>query len=296
MPTAVLKRNHGARPRTTGTIAPLDTLLAARNGRALKLPPALVRLYGQLRQSRPRHGLYVFSNFVSSLDGVVSLQQRGHEGGGDISGFSVADRMVMGLLRATADAVIIGSGTLAADPRHIWTPKDICPELGDAYRLLRTVLRKQVAPLNVIVSGSGRIDLRLPVFASGRVPTLVVTTTAGAKRLRGHAVPRTLDIQAIPRCRSWIPPKAILKAVARRITGTVILIEGGPRLLGDFYASRLLDEQFLTLAPQVVGRDARDGRFSLVMGQVFRPENTRWGALIDVRRGGNQLFLRYKFR
>jgi riboflavin biosynthesis pyrimidine reductase len=296
MPTIVAKRNHAAIRRTAGNIAPLETLLAARHGRALKLPAALTRLYGQLRQPRARNGVYVFSNFVSTLDGVVSLQKRGHEGGGDISGFSAADRMVMGLLRATADAVIVGSGTLAADSRHVWTPQDICPELGDAYRLLRTALRKQAAPLNVIVSGSGRIDLRLPVFASGRVQTLVVTTATGAKRLRAQSVPQTLDIHAIPRCRLTISPTAILEAVARQVPGTAMLIEGGPRLLGDFYASRLLDEQFLTLAPQVVGREADDGRYSLVMGQVFGPESARWGALIDVRRGGNQLFLRYSFR
>lgn len=227
---------------------------------------------------------------MSSLDGVVSLQQRGHEGGGDISGFSAADRMVMGLLRATADVVIVGSGTLAADPRHVWTPQDICPELSDAYRLLRASLRKQGSPLNVIVSGSGRIDLRLPVFASGRVRTLIVTTTAGVNRLRAQAVPQTLHIQAIPGRRSTISP-TILEAVARQVPGTAMLIEGGPRLLGDFYASRLLDAQFLTLALQVVGREADDGRYSLVMGQVFGPESARWGTLIDVRRGGNQLFL-----
>jgi riboflavin biosynthesis pyrimidine reductase len=276
-------------------VEPLEMLLAARHGREVPLPAALARWYGPLRQPRTGRLPYVFSNFVSTLDGVVSLQVRGHEGGGDISGFSAADRMVMGLLRATADAVIIGSGTLAADPEHVWTPQAICPEFADAYRRLRTSLRKPAAPLNVIVSGSGRIDLRLPVFSSGRVPTLIVTTTAGAKRLRAQASPPALHIRAVPRCRSRVPPAAILAAVARQGSGTALLIEGGPRLLADFYERRLLDEQFLTLAPQIVGREADDGRYSLVMGQVFGPGRARWGALCDVRRGVNHLFLRYRF-
>ena len=107
-----------------------------QRGRALPLPPKLSRLYGAFRLPVPRSGPLVFSNFVSTLDGVVSLQVKGHSGGGDISGFSGQDRMVMGLLRAAADAVIVGSGTLAADPEHLWTPQAICPELGDDYRRL----------------------------------------------------------------------------------------------------------------------------------------------------------------
>jgi hypothetical protein len=77
--------------------------------------------------------------------------------------------------------------------------------------------------------------------------------------------------------------------------GGRILVEGGPRLLGDFYAGRLVDEQFLTLAPQIAGRDAGDRRLSLVMGRMFAPGKTPWGTLIDARRGGSHLFLRYSF-
>jgi hypothetical protein len=69
----------------------------------------------------PRAQPYVFSNFVTTLDGVVSLNTKGHASGADISGFSSQDRMVMGLLRAIADVVIIGSGTLGADRRHVWS-------------------------------------------------------------------------------------------------------------------------------------------------------------------------------
>ena len=66
-------------------------------------------------------------------------------------------------------------------------------------------------------------------------------------------------------------------------------------MLGDFYAERLVDEQFLTLAPQIAGRDAGDRRRSLVMGKLFAPRDPLWGTMIDVRRGGSHLFLRYSF-
>jgi riboflavin biosynthesis pyrimidine reductase len=255
----------------------------------------LARLYGRLRMPLPRSHPHVFSNFVTTLDGVVSLNAKGHASGADISGFSAQDRMVMGLLRAVADVVIVGSGTLGADRRHVWTGEAIFPELADEYRWLRKALGKRGPPLNVIVSGSGGVDLLLPVFASGKVPALIVTTTAGAKRLRKQRAPDSVEIRAIRRRASAIPASAILDEVCRVSPGKLILVEGGPRLLGDFYAERLVDEQFLTLAPQIAGRDAGDGRPGLVMGKSFAPRNALWGSLIDVRRGSSHLFLRYSF-
>ena len=94
----------------TAALTALKTLFETKRGKVLPLPPNLARLYGCLRMPLPRSHPRVFSNFVSTLDGVVSLNVKGHASGADISGFSAQDRMVMGLLRAIADVVIIGSG------------------------------------------------------------------------------------------------------------------------------------------------------------------------------------------
>lgn len=201
----------------------------------------------------------------------------------------------MGLLRAVADVVMVGSGTLRADRHSVWTAEAIFPELVDEYRHLSKTLSKQEVPLNVIVSGSGEIDLRLPVFTSGKVSTLVVTTTAGAKCLLKKNVPDSVEIRAIRSRTNSISAIAILDEVCRVSGGKRILVEGGPRLLGDFYAERLVDEQFLTIAPQIAGRDSGDRRLSLVMGQMFAPRHALWGNLVDVRRGRSHLFLRYAF-
>ena len=275
--------------------ASLRTLVESTRGRALPLPPKLSRLYGKFRLPLPRLGFHIFSNFVSTLDGVVSLQVKGHSSGGDISGFSAQDRMVMGLLRAAADAVIVGSGTLAADPEHVWTPEAICPELQDEYRQLEDAIAKRRPALNVIVSAMGTIDLRLPVFASGKVAAMIVTTTRGAKQLLKRRVPDCVQIHAVRRRTGEIPAADILQEVARVISGKRILVEGGPRLLGSFYKERLIDEQFLSLAPQLSGREIGDARMSLVMGKTFAPRDPLWGRLIDARLGSRLLFLRYSF-
>src|SRR5689334_21618610 len=87
----------------------------------LPLPPVLSDLYGTLpfplQSGRP----YIIANFVSTVDGVVSLEIPGHSGGGEISGSNTHDRALMGILRAAADAVIVGAGTqLSVSPDHIW--------------------------------------------------------------------------------------------------------------------------------------------------------------------------------
>lgn len=281
--------------RRAGSLAPLQTLLSAGPGHLVPLPAELKRLYGKFHLPAVRSKPWVCSNFVTTLDGVVSLHTRGHATGGDISGFSAQDRLVMGLVRAVTDVIIVGSGSLKADPQAVWTPEAICPELASGYRQLRAALGKRGPALNVIVSGSGRLDLRLPVFSSGQVPVLILTSATGARRLNRQKLPAAVQVRALRRGAGEIQASAILREVSRRSGVKRILVEGGPILLGDFYKQRLIDEQFLTLAPQIAGREEGDGRPGLVMGQTFAPRDPLWGGVTDVRRGGSHLYLRVSF-
>ncbi|MGH2503560.1 MAG: hypothetical protein ACRDID_13720, partial [Ktedonobacterales bacterium] len=60
-------------------------------------------------------------------------------------------------------------------------------------------------------------------------------------------------------------------------------------------AEGLLDEQFLTIAPQLVGRDDQYHRLGLIEGQRLAPTQPRWARLVSARRAGSFLFLRYAF-
>jgi riboflavin biosynthesis pyrimidine reductase len=280
------------------TLTPLESLYDARHGEALPLPAALAGLYGPLHlPSRPPDRPYVVANFVSSLDGVVALDDTGLTGGGEISGHDARDHMVMGLLRAVADAVIVGAGTLRADREHLWTAAHIFPPLAAEYAALRAALGKAGPPLTVVVTARGALDPALPTF-SGAVPALVVTTAAGARRLRERGMPPDVRVEAVEQRAGGadhVTARALLDAVTRARPCDLVLVEGGPRLMGDLYAERLLDEQVLTLAPQVAGRDDTGVRPGLVAGRHLAPDHAVWGRLVDVRRGGSHLFLRYAF-
>jgi hypothetical protein len=92
------------------------------------------------RSQRP----YVIGNFVSTVDGVVSYEIAGESGGGNISGFDESDRFIMGLLRASADAVMVGSGTLhQTTPEHLFVAGHVCLEALTARRSPLGVMRRQ---------------------------------------------------------------------------------------------------------------------------------------------------------
>lgn len=276
------------------TLTPLEPLFDVERGHDLPLPPALSILYGRLQLPSHPGQPYIVGNFVTTLDGVVALNEPGHASGGDISGFSRHDQLVMGLLRAIADAVIVGAGTLRSVPQHLWTAQYIYPPQASAYQQLRTSLGKPAPPLNVIVTAHGEVDLDLPVFQSGEVPVLLVTTAHGAEHIRAQRLPPGVELRAI-QSDGLLSARAILQAVSRVRRSEVILVEGGPQLLGDFFAEQALDELFLTLAPQIAGRDGRIERPGLVMGKRFAPEHPLWGTLVSVKRAGSHLFLRYAF-
>jgi riboflavin biosynthesis pyrimidine reductase len=272
----------------------LETLYEVQQGADLSLPSVLASLYGRLQFPIHSHRPYVIGNFVTTLDGVVALNDSAQSGGGEISGFNQQDRMVMGLLRAVADAVIVGAGTFRSARQHLWTAEHIYPALADEYQQLRSRLGKSGPPLNVIVTASGAIDMALPVFQSDEVPVLVVTTQEGAQRIREHALLRLVQVEAMQQAGS-ISACGVLEAVSTVRQSDLILVEGGPRLMGDFFAERCLDELFLTLAPQLAGRDSSSERPGLVAGKRFAPEHQIWGTLVGVKRGGSHLFLRYAF-
>jgi riboflavin biosynthesis pyrimidine reductase len=271
-------------------LSPLDTFVDAAVGEAMPLPPALSRLYGSLRFPAYAGRAHVFGNVVSSLDGVVSLGIPGQASGRAISGDNSHDRLVMGLLRAVADVIVVGSGTFHASSRRRWTAEAALPDLADTFAELLANLGKSGPPLNVVVTRSGNLDLDRPSTGGLLPPLLVVTTADGAARLRDRGVPPSAELVVLS---SSLTAGAVLTAVhAARPAGS-ILVEAGPRLMGAFVAERCLDELFLTIAPQIAGDDEALPRPGLVASQRFAPDDPRWASLVSLKRAGSYLFTRY---
>ena len=211
-------------------------------------------LFRPLRIERP----YCIANFVSTLDGVVSFNLPGQSEGAQISDSNEEDRFIMGLLRASADAVMVGSGTLqAAGPQGSWLPEAVYPAAKDLYQEYRTeVLRKPEYPLVVIVTGTGGLDLASAVFHTPRTRVLILTTEQGKQRLSqsGSEALASVEVKALSTAEKRISPSAILTLLRQEAGVELLLHEAGPTLFGEFLAGGFMDELFLTVAPQIAGQ------------------------------------------
>ena len=233
------------------------------------------------------------SNFVSTLDGVVAFDTEGTTGGREVSGGFTPDRFLMGLLRATADAVLVGAGTVRSGHHHVWTPGHVHPASAPAYAAWRGQLGlRRPQPTTVIVSASGRIDPEHPGLRATDVPVVLLTTDAGAAWLRRIELPPAVEV-VVAGDHGRVEEDAIVAALAARDLDLVVC-EGGPRLLGGLMGAGLVDELFLTIAPQIAGRTPELPRLALVEGLAFSIDAAPWASLASVMRSGDHLFLRYR--
>ena len=266
------------------------------------LPQNLRELYdGDLRFRRSSAARpFVIANFVSTLDGVVSYEIKGKSGGSTISGANPADRFIMGLLRASADAIIVGSGTLRdVSAKSLWTPEYVYPNAKHLYEEYRVdAQHKPKYPLLVIVSGSGQLELERAICQTPAMRTVIITTATGKDELtrRGVATLRSVEIHALESTSGSIAPRAILRLLKSQFEVKTLLHEGGPTLFGQFLAAEVVDELFLTLAPQIAGRKGDATRPAIVEGAAFLPKSAPWFQTVSVKQEAAYLYLRYRRR
>ena len=249
--------------------------------------------------SRPKGRPLIIGNFVQTLDGIVSLKIPHQSGGAVISGSNEEDRFIMALLRACADAVMVGTGTLHEDPGHLWTPEFIYPPMTEQFVELRTRLgKKSPRPLNVIVSGSGHINLAERVFWTTGVRALILTTARGQAHLLRQCEPTlspTTEVRVLPG-QDALRPHDIASTLYGEYGVNLLLHEGGPTFFSAFLTTRLVDELFLTIAPQIVGSGVLRERPSFAVAVNFATQEALQGHLLSVKRPdiGDHLYLRYR--
>ena len=225
----------------------------------------------------------VYANFVETLDGVVAIPEL-ERSNALVADGSADDRFLMGLLRAFADVVLVGAGTLLASPRGRWRPEGVYPEGKDAFAELRRRLGKPARPGVAVVTSGLSLDVAHPAVADGAV---VLTTSRGAERL-ARTVPDVVAVNDGDR----VDVRAALDVLRAR-GHALVLAEAGPTLFSELVAAGLVDELFLTVSPVLAGRLGA-GRLALVEGVELLPAVRLGAQLASVRRSSDHLFLRYR--
>jgi riboflavin-specific deaminase-like protein len=189
---------------------------------------------------------WVLANFVSSVDGAVT----GPDGrSGSLSG--PADRLLFQALRAAADVVLAGAGTVRTENYGR-------PRLTDEQQEARRARGRPPLPRLAVVTASLRLDPAARFFAEADPdqPPIVLTTTSAittaaerADELAGVAALHPVGETAV----DW---GLALRVLRHELGAGVLLVEGGPTVIGQLVTIDLVDELCLTLAPVVAGGDA----------------------------------------
>lgn len=205
----------------TGDVDPVEAYLAADRD-----PPP----------DRP----WVVIGMVSSLDGATALAGRSGSLGGP------ADKAVFRAVRALADIILVGAGTVRAENYGPVTLSD------SALAARRAAGRRADAPRLAIVTADLGLDPGDRVFSDpARRP--LVCTTADAD---SGAVD---ELDAVAEVRRYgtgrVDVGALLADLSRDGVG-VVVSEGGPTLNGALVDAGVVDELCLTLSPLLAGGDS----------------------------------------
>ncbi len=180
---------------------------------------------------------WVMVNMISSLDGAISID--GVSGG--LGG--PADKRVFSAIRAVADVIVVGAGTVLAENYRR-------PETPPAQQRRRIERGQSPTPRLAIVSAGLSVPPDHRVLDPEAPPLLLTHASAPPDRRAALAD----KVELVDVGSTSVDLSAAVAALSDR-GARVILVEGGPTLNGAFVDAGLVDELCLTLSPLLVGGD-----------------------------------------
>ena len=220
---------------------------------------------------------FVFINMAITVDGKIATANRA------VSSFgSQRDKDHLLELRATADAVMCGAGTVNSGP--------ITLSPGSAkYRRLRTRRGLSEYNLRIIASGSGNVNPEAEIFKRAFSPILILTTDrASVEKLKSL---RELGAEIKSFGAREIDFRTALLWLREKWNVKRLLCEGGGELDDALFRAGLVNELHLTICPKIFG-----GRKAPTIAEgdgVPKLANAAQLKLKSMKRIGDELFVVY---
>ena len=218
---------------------------------------------------------FVSINMAMTADGKITSARR------EEPAFSSRlDKKTMDRLRAEADAVVIGAGTLRADnpPLNVRDPE---------MKAHRRSLGKPEGLVNVVVTASARVDPDSRFFKGREAAGRIVATVEDAPADRLTRLGQVAEVWTLGRGQVDLP-QLLTRLNARGMKR--VLVEGGGELNWGFVRDNLFDELYVTIVPALLGgRDAP----TLCEGEGFAMADQRRLRLVAADVLDGEIFCRY---
>lgn len=213
----------------------------------------------------------VVADMVTTADGRATV------GGTSVALGHPADRALLRELRAQSDAILVGTGTLAAE-RYARL-------LDDEQRAWRVARGLPEHPIVATVSRALRLPVaEAPVFEEAGVPIVAFTESEAPPPAAGA------ELSVVRFAAGTLSLRRCLDALAERGARRV-LCEGGPSLLRRLVGEGALDDLLMTVAPLLAAGDAP----AILEGDALTPDPPRL-ELREAHRADDHLFLHYGLR
>jgi 2,5-diamino-6-(ribosylamino)-4(3H)-pyrimidinone 5'-phosphate reductase len=153
------------------------------------------------------------------------------------------DKKMMDRLRAEADAVLVGAGTLRADdpPLHVRDPE---------MQAHRRSLGKPDGLVNILVTATASVDPRARFFTGHGASERIVATVVDAPADRLLRLAKVAKVWTVGS--GQVDLRELLTRLAARGIER-LLVEGGGELNWGFVRDDLFDELYVTIAPALLG-------------------------------------------
>lgn len=222
---------------------------------------------------------------VTSLDGRGAIEGTSGQLGND------TDATIFNTLRALADVVFVGTGTIAAEgygpveiPEHL---EAVRQELGRSEHVAMSTLSRSLD-----------LDVESDFFTNAEVnPPIIFTPTEDAfndEKARATHKNKVKKIESAGARVVKLPDPSIEAALAWLAEHGYrdIVVEGGPTMYREAFKNGCVDELFLTLSPTWVGNGP------LTFGENDPDEdgnstNPQAFEVRDILRSDSHIFLRY---
>lgn len=224
---------------------------------------------------------HVLINFAASLDGKINPAPARRQGLFAMSR-GKEDWRRMRVLRATADAILIGASNLRMDDPGL----TLDPEERSRRRSAG-----QPLPARIVITTAGmgiRPDAKLFDPTIGGTAYVVHTAAMPAEQRRALGE----VAQLVELGESSVTAEALLRWMAQDLGARRVVCEGGAVLVAHLFAARAVDELYLTIVPRILGGTLAP---TMVAGAGFDPDQIPDGTLVSLERVGEEIYLRYDF-